>query len=225
MKFTLKKSFARIGLRAEQGGQLLEFAMIFPLILAIIFGIIWMSSGIQAVTAFQRAVHEAPRFAITRARMENFQGAANTDIPLDCSSSVHLWHGVPPSSPNFYQTQGFQYCGASGDICDSTLPFPYLQAIAYVNVSMRLNVGNQVRFPCDPTLSSDAADGCMRCWIEEPTLSALWICASSPPPPLEHFSLVCQFRPDNILSGPIARLLGSMLGRPRIGVITERMEI
>jgi hypothetical protein len=223
------------------GAVMLEFVLVFPILLALIFIAIWYSYVMNAKSSFVYATKAAARGALTRGDPYRVMGelaltgtswhdwynSANGNLDLFCNipgedctdgtNSGPRWT-KPLWDPDLASGAG-AFCGVAESTLLARMPASYHYALLYTYRAIHQGVGNTAKFPCDPTPSTVAANGCVRCYIHIPTGSN-YDCNSTFFP-IQNIKMTCDFRPDNLLMSPIIALLGTFTNNPQLGVISS----
>ncbi len=150
------------------GAVLLETALALPVMLLIIWLLIWLSSYIFAQATLSDAVSMGARLGVVQAR----QDLMNRPFLSGLSEWQEAYLGPGSQEPGG-RLQSFLVHGAPVDfsLYDSyttaalgvkfqQVPASYIVTIMLINEAMRLGVGN-IRYPCDPRGAS--GDGCLLC--------------------------------------------------------------
>ncbi len=91
------------------------------------------------------------------------------------------------------------YCGTDAQFGD--LPRTYLYTLAYLYSLMRKSIGNQVRYPCDPT--KPGGEGCISCTFSLPSgYQSTGNCKRH-----NHISISCTYRANFSFLNPFLSLL------------------
>lgn len=226
----------------ERGGYLVEFALGLPVVLLLIFIVIWISVILHARSTLTVVLGQALRLAATRGD----SSLVGTDIIPD----IQAWTGdpaqvAPPASLNqflaspdleattywdYYNTVSLDpvfggVAGTSGSVRLNETQPEYIYALVYFNQSLRQSIGPTVRFPCDPTLADGS--GCVSCVFLNPNSlfsNAVgpqdpWDTAVDGPIPRRRLGMECQYRPSSVFLDPVVKLLRIIAGPAAISPI------
>lgn len=175
----------------QSGGVLVEFVLSLPILLLIIYGIIFFSYASNLQTQISTAVRLAPILATTRGFPDVYFNLPNL---LQKTTSYHNGGGDLPdyfysgvnqseaeSTLNHYWIDP-DSSGASLDYDFKESPLATKYLIAYANEFLRLSLGPGIRYPCVPDGSSERA-GCALCSaiLSDETLTRLQDPLREPP--------------------------------------------
>ncbi len=170
--------------RGEGGVTMIETAVFLPLMLLIVFIILFLATLLNARSSLTAAVGSGARLGYTRAQVQ--MDANNNGTPEAMIGAVADWQknggslAVAPQLLGLLSSTEFQSDGQSVEaflnvltaatfpgFAFKELPSTYIYAQIYALQAMRDSVGD-VRFPCnpgDPTMPQTAHDGpgCLMC--------------------------------------------------------------
>lgn len=168
----------------ERGVTMIETAVFLPLMLLIVFIILFLATLLNARSSLTAAVGSGARLGYTRARVQ--MDVNNNGAPEEMIGAVADWQrnsgslAVAPQLLGLLASPEFQSEGQSVEaflnvlttatfpgFAFKELPSTYIYAQIYALQAMRDSVGD-VRFPCnpgDPTMPQTAHDGpgCLAC--------------------------------------------------------------
>ncbi len=239
----------------EQAAILFEILLTLPISLAFILGFIWYSTSVNAKNTFKSAVVNATLTAKTRGGLENVSSpTAYPDYSaLKAQMRWQISAGDADSYHDTLKIFDNLDCGDTLlsllDEAGEQRYLSYAYAITYAYQAMKASAGRSVKFPCDPNNLDPDNRGCMRCYFETPDSAllaastpleehfpspapdfSLWHCGNANPSdnrpiPADHFTLVCEYRPNHYLFNHIMLLLGYVISDPSLGVLTQRSSL
>jgi hypothetical protein len=129
-----------VGTTRRAGGQaLVEFALVFPLIMLLIFGVVDFGRAIFAYNTLSEAARQANRLAIVDQTVTDVQSRATQAAP-----------GVAFSLPN-----DVQVCFKSADSVDKDCDLPNTDACSTIEIGCLAFVTAKTQFqPLTPVISS-----------------------------------------------------------------------
>lgn len=224
--------------RGERGATMVEAALTLPFLLFGTLFFVWIAVSKNEEATFDAALGSAMRLAATRGdpfllapfgtssslpAVDNWKSGGGGG-PFNPSIEDLMTHDVDWGSigESYYDSYSL---GAFASIVPNLkdLPLQYLYTLVYINESMRLGVGNSLRYPCDPTQFSGA--GCLDCKFLAPDASALSYadyCSAHPgcqcavggfcPIPIDAIAIECRYRPANFLLGPLIGMIRILAG-------------
>lgn len=230
------------------GATLLEIALALPFTLLGLFFLIWVGLTIHAKTSLDAAVTRALRLASTRGVDELLgvevisdvqrwnDGVATTRLPQLLSRNVN-WS----EAQDYYKKLLLNVFAVYDDEGQPkeieglyNMPPEYIYALVYINEAMRQSIGEQIRYPCDPS-NLEEGQGCMACSFLNPStdqehgmqpgFDAAHIfraAGTSVPPPRRRIGVECRFQPSHILLSPIVALLRIIAGQASMPLIVLR---
>jgi len=220
-------------LRSERAATLVETVIILPLFLFLILLVIWIGVSFHERATLATAVGAGIRAASTRSDMllmnsqdgiiSAVQGwIANPPTPQELRDVLAYNLTDPPNAnewgEHYYQAPLGTYKEVFGEALGPGapiyhLPKSYIYTLIYIHESIRQSVGKSVRFPCDPTEGGITPpidrNGCVGCRFLNPeTFDFL----PHPTIPTDRIAIQCQYRPANMIFGPLTRMLSLMTG-------------
>lgn len=221
---------------------MIEFVIVFPIVLVILFVLIQGTMAINAKYALRTAVTNAARLAYTRGNgdilgtidsrgvipaIDQYLEGGGCDPQMD--SIFRLGDGIPGSGCDALQTffaqqaacSPFPNCAVPPCELPNDYPKSYSYFVAYALLGMREGLGGSVRYPCDPMIEEN--DGCFSCDFLNPdaTTGGPDGCgdASEDPAELPVIYVRCRYRPIATVLNPIYRLLRMSSGDDNWGVM------
>ncbi len=200
----------------EIGSVMVEVAIFLPLLLALLFFILFITTTINARTSLSQAVTSS-RLALTRGQTERIGSEVLSDIqdwhfgavPSGRLTALLASPGLEGEVPSYYD-----------DVADDTfliddhvdLPAHYTYALVYAHQSMKQSLGSSVRYPCNPN-DADGA-GCLACKNIDPFpyLDSSAGMIGSPTYSRQFVGVECEYRPSNTLLNPFLSLLRMVAG-------------
>jgi len=206
----------------DAGISLLETALFLPLLLLIIFIMVWLGVILNARASLSAGMSDVLRSAATRGDsrlmgqdllrvVKEFRAAPNSAEAL---AGLTPYISAPPARD---PVEYFNKCFAT-EVFRGTrladLPPQYLYALIYLSEALKLSLGPAARFPCWAGPKTGAPVGC----TEEPRGPGCVSCrlmnpdtldfqqADGPPPP-DRIALECRYEPSSFITDPVVRLL------------------
>ena len=197
--------------RNDRGAHLVEFVIIFPFFIVVVFIFMYLGVTVNARSSLTAGMVMA-RNAWTRAN--NSVDAlpsvtawyVDTDDSEDFPSILH--HNISADdAETYYDDMINDQFGVSDGLRGAGIPLAYSYGQSYVTQYMKQSIGNSIKYPCkvDGAGPNDGP-GCLECENLPPVDTDV--------DPLYHQGMRCRWRPDNILLGPIDRLIGLITGEP-----------
>ncbi|MCB0311275.1 MAG: pilus assembly protein [Bdellovibrionales bacterium] len=211
-------------LREQNGAVLVETAIGLAIALIIVMFLLWVGLVFHFKRSLNTAVHKGIRLAITRsdpalvgghliAPLEAFiqHGVVSERFKVLMSNNVE-WSDARWTLNNIV-TQSFR----SAELED--LPPVYLYALVYINEGMKLSVGSNIRYPCDPSQDNPDGLGCMLCRFVNPDTGEVQGPSNPPrfddgsnPIPDQPLGINCEINPAPYIIKPVYQLFGLLLG-------------
>lgn len=226
--------------RSERAATMIETAILLPLILFLIFLVIWIGISFHEKAALRSALGTGIRLAATRGDrllmhstsgvIPRIQEWVNNACPGVISPPFELdpvlEYNIPGGSTwgGDYYNDGHPgkgalrvfsaYFGGHGQVSLHCMPPSYIFALIYIHESIRQSVGSSVKYPCDP-FTDPEPEGCVGCFFLNPDnfdQSDYEVGGVLAPPPTDRVAIQCDYRPSNFLLGPMTGLLRMMVG-------------
>lgn len=171
----------------EKGAVLIQLAIGLPIFLFLILFVVWLGTYLNAKVSIQAALKAATRAGVTRGLMSTWDDLYTVDGIKQWSSGSPpqniqnmLAYGSVKGTPitfddalKFYKEVTITPVYGERDLWKMPPEFKY--TLIYLNESLRLSLGGQVKFPCRslsgyPTgiLPEELEPGCIQCTFLHP---------------------------------------------------------
>jgi len=208
----------------QSGAALIELAIVLPLFLGLLFGVLWVSQLYHAQSTLTTAVGNALRLGITRGNHEEI----GDDVISDIQGYVLEAQSASPRLKSFLISGDFGsdsledlYGNLNPEILDllegisslQNVSPQYLYAMVYIKLAMKNSLGPAVRFPCNPDPGPGETDdgaGCLLCVYKNPDTPHLDIPypVNEPMDFPNRIAIECRYQPGGVLSRVVHNLIG-----------------
>lgn len=161
----------------ERGAILVELALTFPILLLIIYFLLFFAYAMNARAQLASATFNGPLLAATRGNQAIYGSQAlmsdlniSTSDPKFISIFKYPTTGInePPDWDNTIMTQWAvypeDYVGSQYTLDDASVPRIYPYALAYTYQQAKLGLGPGIRYACLPNKEAENA-GCLNCRV------------------------------------------------------------
>lgn len=172
-----KRGGATCGRKGQKGAELAEFAVVFPLFLALLFGLIWAGRALSIYGTITRAAREGARFAAAPSCASCPVGSlpgnvppSDTEIINVVSSSLQAASLNPASITAYTPPQAMTFCtGVAVAACNTTNKIQICRGVQLNGAAPPQQCGTVVSYayPVPLTFSMPTAGA----WVKAPQIT------------------------------------------------------
>jgi len=161
------------GRKSQRGAELAEFAVVFPLFLALLFGLIWAGRALSIYGTITRAAREGARFAAAPSCAScSPANTAPTDAEVitTINSSLQAASLNPASITSYTPPQAMTFCtGVGAAACNTTNGIQICRGVQLNNATPPQACGTVVSYayPVPLTFSMPTAGA----WVKAPQIT------------------------------------------------------
>lgn len=201
--------------RKCSGAILLETVFMFPIVLVSLLMMIWAALTVHAQISLSSAMINGLRLAATRGVVERAGSLLIPDLEdFVVGTETEAIKGLLMSDPEGdWEEAKAIYDGWAQEnfsLDFNKLPLEWIQAVIYVQESMRISVGRSVKYPCDPNAAGSAGVDCLLCQI----VSGQSLDPGVDPESSDsgRIALACSYQPNNAVLDFFLKIMSTLTG-------------